>query len=175
MNPIPQSKPFVCPQQQQLPSLMALYFSIGTNPSGLVSFIHFKPCFEFLLPCYCPSWHIINCRDTHLAEPDKQDEPRPSQTKPVEERGRDQTKIQDISIVTIPQVADTFRFWGAEKFEGTALNLKTDNLHALGKILASEDDNDTAKSHQTSKTLADREKESSFQFVLFLSPRFAWS
>ena len=133
MNPIPQSKPFVCPQQQQLPSLMALYFSIGTNPSGLVSFIHFKPCFEFLLPCYCPSWHIINCRDTHLAEPDKQDEPRPSQTKPVEERGRDQTKIQDISIVTIPQVADTFRFWGAEKFEGTALNLKTDNLHALGK------------------------------------------
>lgn len=60
VNTIPFGQPVVNPHHQQRPILVTRNFSIGTNPRGLLLIIHFKPCFELLLSCYCPLWHIIN-------------------------------------------------------------------------------------------------------------------
>lgn len=85
VNAIPNSKPFVNPQRQELPSLVVLNFSIGTNPRGLFLFIHFKPCFELLLPCYGPSLVSNKLpRDTYWPMPDKQVEHSLFQTKQAE-------------------------------------------------------------------------------------------
>lgn len=103
VNTIPFNQSFVNSHQQQLPSLVTLDFSSGTNPRGLFLCIDFKPCFELLPSCYCPSWHIINCTGTPIWLCLRNTLDPASLRKNMRSKERNGEKIQEVSIVTIPQ------------------------------------------------------------------------
>lgn len=80
VTPIPCSKPFAHPNSSSnLPPDRAELFQSGLIPEAYSHLFIVNPILNSCCQCYCPSWHIIKCTDTHLAERDKHHESSPSQ------------------------------------------------------------------------------------------------